>query len=275
MRRLAGRLVQLVVVVILSTLFTFSLLRLFPGDVADAVIPFGTKAAEGSSSARTSGSTSRSSSSTPPGSATSCRATSARTTSRTSPVSDKLADRAAGVAPAHALRADPRAGRRDPARRVHRVPRRHQDRPRDQRRRVRAARAPELRARARARVLRRGEVATRHTLARPDPGRPDTSRAGSKALFGQPTGDLGKHFGTMLLPAISLAAGLIAVYMRLLRSDMIATLQENFITMAQGEGDVRTGASCGATRSGRRASPCSPSPASTSARSSAARSWSR
>ena len=31
--------VQLVVVVILATLFTFSLLRLFPGDVADAAIP--------------------------------------------------------------------------------------------------------------------------------------------------------------------------------------------------------------------------------------------
>ena len=40
----------------------------------------------------------------------------------------------------------------------------------------------------------------------------------------------------MLLPAISLAAGLIAVYMRLLRTDMIATLQENFITMAQAKG---------------------------------------
>ena len=45
-----------------------------------------------------------------------------------------------------------------------------------------------------------------------------------------------KHFATMLLPAIALAAGLIAVYMRLLRSDMIATLQENFITMARSKG---------------------------------------
>ena len=36
------RLLQLFVVLILSTLFAFSLLRLFPGDVADAVIPFGT-----------------------------------------------------------------------------------------------------------------------------------------------------------------------------------------------------------------------------------------
>ncbi len=57
-----------------------------------------------------------------------------------------------------------------------------------------------------------------------------------EGLFGQPTGDLGAHLGTMLLPAISLAAGLIAVYMRLLRTDMIATLQENFITMAKAKG---------------------------------------
>jgi peptide/nickel transport system permease protein len=55
-------------------------------------------------------------------------------------------------------------------------------------------------------------------------------------LFGQPAGDVGHHVATLLLPAISLAAGLIAVYMRLLRSDMIATLQENFITMARAKG---------------------------------------
>src|SRR5215470_4618607 len=41
---IARRLLQLVVVVILSTLFAFSLLRLFPGDAADAVIPNGTPA---------------------------------------------------------------------------------------------------------------------------------------------------------------------------------------------------------------------------------------
>ena len=57
-----------------------------------------------------------------------------------------------------------------------------------------------------------------------------------EAAFGQPTGDLGAHFASMLLPAISLAAGLVAVYMRLLRSDMIATLQENYITMARAKG---------------------------------------
>jgi peptide/nickel transport system permease protein len=57
-----------------------------------------------------------------------------------------------------------------------------------------------------------------------------------ETVFGAPTGDLAKHFATMLLPAIALAAGLIAVYMRLLRSDMIATLQENYITMARSKG---------------------------------------
>jgi peptide/nickel transport system permease protein len=55
-------------------------------------------------------------------------------------------------------------------------------------------------------------------------------------LFGQPSGDIGYHFATLALPAISLAAGLVAVYMRLLRSDMIATLQENYITMARAKG---------------------------------------
>ena len=40
----------------------------------------------------------------------------------------------------------------------------------------------------------------------------------------------------MALPAISLAVGQIAVYMRLLRSDMIATLQEDFIPMAKAKG---------------------------------------
>ena len=40
----------------------------------------------------------------------------------------------------------------------------------------------------------------------------------------------------MVLPAITLAAGQIAVYTRLLRSDMIATLQEDFILMAKSKG---------------------------------------
>jgi peptide/nickel transport system permease protein len=40
----------------------------------------------------------------------------------------------------------------------------------------------------------------------------------------------------MLMPTISLALGQIAVYMRLLRSDMIATLQEDFVTTAKAKG---------------------------------------
>ena len=50
------------------------------------------------------------------------------------------------------------------------------------------------------------------------------------------TPDMAEHFRYMLLPAITLAVGQIAMYMRLLRSDMIATLQENFITMAKAKG---------------------------------------
>lgn len=45
-----------------------------------------------------------------------------------------------------------------------------------------------------------------------------------------------EHFKSMLLPALSLAAAQIAVYMRLLRSDMIATLQDDFILMAKSKG---------------------------------------
>jgi peptide/nickel transport system permease protein len=41
---------------------------------------------------------------------------------------------------------------------------------------------------------------------------------------------------SLTLPAISLAVGQIAAYMRLLRSDMIATLQEDFILMAKAKG---------------------------------------
>ena len=51
--------------------------------------------------------------------------------------------------------------------------------------------------------------------------------------FGQSPVD---HFRQAALPTISLAAGQIAVYMRLLRSDMIATLQEDFVTMARAKG---------------------------------------
>jgi len=40
----------------------------------------------------------------------------------------------------------------------------------------------------------------------------------------------------MLMPVVALTVGQIAVYMRLLRSDMIATLQEDFITTAKAKG---------------------------------------
>ncbi|HYF46790.1 MAG TPA: ABC transporter permease, partial [Acidimicrobiales bacterium] len=45
-----------------------------------------------------------------------------------------------------------------------------------------------------------------------------------------------EHFRRMVLPSLSLAAGQIAVYMRLLRTDMIATLQEDYIGVARAKG---------------------------------------
>ena len=44
------------------------------------------------------------------------------------------------------------------------------------------------------------------------------------------------HLETVVLPVVTLAVGQVAVYMRLLRSDMIATLQQDFITMARAKG---------------------------------------
>src|SRR4051812_46891758 len=65
---------------------------------------------------------------------------------------------------------------------------------------------------------------------------------GTKLKWVDPTGyvDFGQspteHFKQLVLPVISLAVGQVAVYMRLLRSDMIATLQEDFVTMARAKG---------------------------------------
>jgi peptide/nickel transport system permease protein len=65
---------------------------------------------------------------------------------------------------------------------------------------------------------------------------------GVKLNWVDPTGyiDFGQdpvqHFQQLALPVISLAVGQVAVYMRLLRSDMIATLQEDFVTMARAKG---------------------------------------
>lgn len=51
--------------------------------------------------------------------------------------------------------------------------------------------------------------------------------------FGQ---DPVAHFSHMLLPTLALALGQAAAYMRILRSDMIGTLQENFIVTAKAKG---------------------------------------
>ncbi|HEX8804187.1 MAG TPA: ABC transporter permease, partial [Acidimicrobiales bacterium] len=48
--------------------------------------------------------------------------------------------------------------------------------------------------------------------------------------------DVVEHVRRMLLPALTLAAAQVAVYMRLLRSDMVQTLQEDFIQMARSKG---------------------------------------
>jgi peptide/nickel transport system permease protein len=50
------------------------------------------------------------------------------------------------------------------------------------------------------------------------------------------TENFGDHVKSMILPAISLAVGQIAVYMRLLRTDLVATLQEDFVLMAKAKG---------------------------------------
>jgi peptide/nickel transport system permease protein len=50
------------------------------------------------------------------------------------------------------------------------------------------------------------------------------------------TEDLGKNLKSVVLPATSLGIGQLAVYTRLLRSDMIATLQEDFVSMARAKG---------------------------------------
>ena len=47
---------------------------------------------------------------------------------------------------------------------------------------------------------------------------------------------VGSNLHTMLLPSIVLALGSIVIYFRLLRNDLIATLQEDFITMARSKG---------------------------------------
>lgn len=45
-----------------------------------------------------------------------------------------------------------------------------------------------------------------------------------------------EHFKHLLMPVIAISLGQIAIYARLLRSDMVATLQEDFILMAKSKG---------------------------------------
>jgi peptide/nickel transport system permease protein len=47
---------------------------------------------------------------------------------------------------------------------------------------------------------------------------------------------IGPNLKSALLPSISLALGSVAIYYRLLRADLIATLQEDFVTMARAKG---------------------------------------
>ncbi|HEX4539750.1 MAG TPA: ABC transporter permease [Acidimicrobiales bacterium] len=50
------------------------------------------------------------------------------------------------------------------------------------------------------------------------------------------TQDLGQNLKSIILPSLTLGLGSLAVYMRVLRTDMIATLREDFITMARAKG---------------------------------------
>jgi peptide/nickel transport system permease protein len=51
-----------------------------------------------------------------------------------------------------------------------------------------------------------------------------------------PFSDPVDHFRAMLLPAVTLAVAQIAVFQRLLRADMVATLQNDYITLARAKG---------------------------------------
>lgn len=59
--------------------------------------------------------------------------------------------------------------------------------------------------------------------------------SGYTPLFGSGS-NVADHFKRMVIPVASLALAQIAVYMRLLRTDMVATLQEDYILMAKSKG---------------------------------------
>jgi peptide/nickel transport system permease protein len=50
------------------------------------------------------------------------------------------------------------------------------------------------------------------------------------------TQDFGQNLKSIILPSLTLGLGSLAVYMRVLRTDMIATLREDFITTARAKG---------------------------------------
>ena len=50
------------------------------------------------------------------------------------------------------------------------------------------------------------------------------------------TENVGEHFKSIVLPVVSLSISLIATFTRLLRSDVISTLREDFVTMASSKG---------------------------------------
>lgn len=54
--------------------------------------------------------------------------------------------------------------------------------------------------------------------------------------YSPPSDGLLLHFKSVVIPVFALSLGQIAVYMRLLRSDLVATLQEDFILMAKSKG---------------------------------------
>jgi len=52
----------------------------------------------------------------------------------------------------------------------------------------------------------------------------------------KPSEDLFQHFKLMILPVLSISVGLTSSYTRLLRTDVIATLKEDYVTMAASKG---------------------------------------
>jgi peptide/nickel transport system permease protein len=54
--------------------------------------------------------------------------------------------------------------------------------------------------------------------------------------YASPGEGLVEHFKSMAMPVLVIMVGQVAIYARLLRSDMVATLQEDFILMAKAKG---------------------------------------